>query len=189
MVQPPTYQVTQLLKQWSGGDNDALEQLTPLVYEELRRLASHHLYGERAGHVMQSCDLVNEAFIRLLDWKDIDWHNRAQFFGILSRLMRHVLVDFAREHNAQRRSGNLKQVSLDNAAVISTDQSAELLALDDALAGLEKFDPLQSQIVEMKFFGGRSVDEIAEALQISTRTVEREWKTAKAWLYTQLLKK
>ena len=188
MVQPPTYQVTQLLKQWSGGDNEALEQLTPLVYEELRRLANHHLYGERAGRVMQSCDLVNEAFIRLLDWKDIDWHNRSQFFGILSRLMRHVLVDYAREHNAQRRSGTLKQVSLDHAAFISIDQSAELVALDDALLALEKFDPQQSQIVEMKFFGGRSEDEIAGALQISTRTVEREWKTAKAWLSTQLVK-
>jgi RNA polymerase sigma factor (TIGR02999 family) len=141
MVQPPTYQVTQLLKQWSGGDNDALEQLTPLVYAELRRLAGHHLYGERAGHVLQSCDLVNEAFIRLLDWKDIDWHNRAQFFGILSKLMRHVLVDYAREHNAQRRSGSLKQVSLDDAAYISTDQSGELVALDDSLKALERFDP------------------------------------------------
>ncbi len=189
MVHPPTYQVTRLLKQWSGGDDDALEQLTPLVYGELRRLAGQHLFGERAGHALQSCDLVNEAFMRLLDWKDIDWHNRAQFFGILSRLMRHVLVDYAREHNAQRRSGNLKQVSLDNAAVISTDQSTELVALDDALVTLEKFDPLQSKIVEMKFFGGRSVEEIAEALQMSTRTVEREWTTAKAWLYNQLVKK
>ena len=185
---PLTVEVTQLLKAWSNGNQDALEQLTPLVYDELRRLAGIYLFHEQPGHGYQSCDLVNEAFARLLDWKDIDWQNRGHFYGVLAKLMRRVLVDYARSRNYQKRSGQLQRVSFESIALISADQSEEFIALDDALSSLEKFDPLQSKIVELRYFGGRTTEEITQILQISTRKVEREWEAARAWLYLQLVK-
>lgn len=187
-MQPITAEVTQLLKAWSKGDQEALEQLTPLVYAELRRLAGNYLFHEQPGHAYHSCDLVNEAFARLLDWKDIDWESRGHFYGVLAKLMRFVLVDYGRARNYQKRSGRLQRVSWESIALISADQGEEFVALDDALTSLEKFDPLQSKIVELRYFGGRTTAEIAQILQISTRTVEREWEAARAWLYIQLVK-
>jgi RNA polymerase sigma-70 factor, ECF subfamily len=186
---PVTTEVTRLLKAWSNGNQDALEQLTPLVYDELRRLAGKYLFLEQApAHAYHSCDLVNEAFIRLLDWQDIDWQSRAHFYGILAMLMRRVLVDYARAHKTQKRSGRLQRVAFESLALISVEQSEEFIALDDALNDLEKFDPQQSKIVEMRYFGGRTTEEIAQTLNVSTRTVEREWEAARAWLYLQLAK-
>jgi RNA polymerase sigma factor (TIGR02999 family) len=179
------HQVTQLLVAWSDGDQAALEQLIPLVHAELHRLAKRYMRGERAGHALQTSALVNEAYLRLIDWKNVRWENRAHFFGVSAQLMRRILVDFARRR-PRHSGGEAQQVTLDNALGLSAQREADLVALDDALNGLAALDPRKSQIVELRFFGGLSVEETAEFLKISPPTVMREWNKAKAWLYREL---
>jgi RNA polymerase sigma factor (TIGR02999 family) len=178
--------ITELLVAWNNGDQDALAQLTPLVYRELRRLAHGYLAGERRGHVLQTTALINEAFVRLIDWQQVEWQNRAHFFGVSATLMRHILVQFAREQHAAKRGGQAIHVSLSAAASDSTREDPDLVALDDALAALEKLDPRQSRIVELRFFGGLTLEEAAEVLQVSISTVRRDWRMAQAWLHQQL---
>jgi RNA polymerase sigma-70 factor (ECF subfamily) len=181
---PPS--ITQLLVAWNQGDQEALAQLTPLVYAELHRLARGYLAGERPGHVLQTTALVNEAFVRLIDWQQVEWQNRAHFFGVSATLMRHILVQFAREQRAAKRGGQGVQVSLSNAAGVSARLNPDLVALDDALTELEKLDPRQARVVELRFFGGLSLEEAAEVVQISVSTVRRDWRIAQAWLHQQL---
>jgi len=179
--------ITELLMAWNDGDQDALEQLTPLVYRELHRLAHRYLSGERAGHLLQTTALVNEAFVRLIDWQGVEWQNRAHFFGVSATLMRHILVQFAREQRAAKRGGGPGlQVSLSAAAAISTEANPDLIALDDALGALEKLDARQARIVELRFFGGLSLEEAAEVTRVSVSTVRRDWRMAQAWLHQQL---
>lgn len=179
--------ITELLIAWNGGDQDALEQLTPLVYRELHRLAHRYLSGERAGHLLQTTALVNEAFVRLIDWQGVEWQNRAHFFGVSATLMRHILVQFAREQRAAKRGGGPGlQVSLSAAAGIGTRADPDLIALDEALVALEKLDPRQARIVELRFFGGLSLEEAAEVVRVSVSTVRRDWRMAQAWLHQQL---
>ncbi len=179
-------EITKLLQAWSGGDQAALEDLVPLVEAELRRLAGHYMANERRGHVLQTTALVNEAYLRLIDWKSVEWQNRAHFFGISARLMRHILVDFARRRPHLEGGREAQHVSFDEALRVTPDQSGDLVAVDDALKTLESFDLRKSQIVELRFFGGLSVKETAEVLKISRRTVIREWNKAKAWLLEEL---
>ena len=186
MMTPSPHEITQLLIAWSNGDRSALEKLTPLVHAELYRLARHYMSHESPGHTLQATALVNEAYLRLIDWKNVHWQNRAHFFGVSARLMRHILVDYARSRKYQKRGGGAIQVSLDEAAVISKEGVADFIALDDALTSLAEIDPRKSQVVELRFFGGLSVDETAEVLKISPRTVMREWSLAQAWLYREL---
>lgn len=174
--------VTQLLIQWRRGDKTALDKLIPLIYEELRRLASHYMRGERTDHTLQTTALVNEAYLRLIDHKDMQWQNRAHFVGVAAQAMRRILVDHARSRQYFKRGAGVPKVSLDEAAVVRQEQTAELVALDDALTDLARVDPRKSQIVELRYFGGLSVDETAEVLGISPATVMRDWSTAKAWL-------
>ncbi len=181
---PPN--ITQLLVAWNQGDQTALEQLTPLVYRELHRLAHGYLAGERQGHILQTTALVNEAFVRLIDWRQVEWQNRAHFFGVSATLMRHILVRFAREQQAAKRGGQALQVSLSEAAAAGTRQDPDLVALDDALTTLEKIAPRQSRIVELRFFGGLSLEEAAAVMQLSVSTVRRDWRIAQAWLHQQL---
>lgn len=178
--------ITQLLVAWNRGDQQALELLTPQVYRELRRLAHGYLAGERRGHVLQTTALVNEAFVRLIDWQQVEWQNRAHFFGVAATLMRHILVQFAREQQAQKRGGQAIRVSLSEAAAISTRHNPDLVALDDALTELEKLDPRQARTVELRFFGGLNLEEAAEVLKVSVTTVRRDWRMAQAWLHQQL---
>jgi RNA polymerase sigma factor (TIGR02999 family) len=186
MAPPTAPNITQLLVAWSRGDQDALAQLTPLVYRELHRLAHGYLAGERRGHVLQTTALVNEAFVRLIDWQQVEWQNRAHFFGVAATLMRHILVQFAREQKAAKRGGGAMQVSLSEAASDSTRNDPDLVALDDALTALEKLDRRQARIVELRFFGGLSLEETAEVEQVSVSTVRRDWRMAQAWLHQQL---
>ena len=179
---PSPQQVTQLLVAWGDGDQAARDELMPLVYEELHRLAHHCMSRERPGHTMQTSGLVNEAYLRLVDQRSIHWQNRAHFFGIAARLMRQVLVDYARRRHNAKRGGNAHRVSLDEAMVVSKERAADVMALDDALKSLAEFDPRQSQIVELRFFGGLSIEETAEVLKVSPGTVMRDWTLAKAWL-------
>ena len=185
---PPATQsnITELLVAWNRGDQDALAQLTPLVYRELHRLAHGYLAGERRGHVLQTTALINEAFVRLIDWQRVEWQNRAHFFGVSATLMRHILVQFAREQKAAKRGGQAIQVSLSAAVSDTTRQNPDLVALDDALAALEKLDQRQARTVELRFFGGLSLEETAEVLQVSISTVRRDWRIAQAWLHQQL---
>jgi RNA polymerase sigma factor (TIGR02999 family) len=179
--------ITQLLGAWKQGDRDALEQLTPLVYQELHRLAHSYLKGERQGHILQTTALVNEAFVRLLDWEQVEWQDRAHFFGVAATLMRHILVQFAREQQAAKRGGgNAIQVSLSEAVNVGTRQNPDLVKLDDALNELEKLDARQSRTVELRFFAGLSLEETAEVLRVSLSTVRRDWRMAQAWLHQQL---
>lgn len=179
--------VTELLKKWSGGDPDALEALTPVIYAELHRIAKRYMSRERENHTLQTSALVNEAYVRLIDWKTAKWENRAHFFGVSAQLMRRILVDFARQ---RPRAGEqaARQVSIEEALVVSSEKDADLVALDEALNELAKFDERKAKIVELKFFGGLSVEETAEVLKISGVTVMREWSKAKAWLYRELSK-
>ena len=185
MTSHSSHHVTQLLVAWNNGDPSALEQLAPLVHAELHRLARRYMGRERAGHVLQPSGLVNEAYLRLIDWKNVEWKNRAHFFSVSAQLMRRILVDFARQR--PRLAGHTAaHVSLDEALSVSADRSDDLVALDDALNGLAEIDERKSRIVELRYFGGLSNEEIAEVLQISTITVIREWNKAKAWLYREL---
>jgi RNA polymerase sigma-70 factor, ECF subfamily len=181
-----TPNITELLVAWNHGDQDALAQLTPLVYRELHRLAHSYLAGERRGHLLQTTALVNEAFVRLIDWQQVEWQNRAHFFGVSATLMRHILVQFAREQKAAKRGGQAIQVSLSEAAAVSTRLNPDLVALDDALTTLEKLDPRPARTVELRFFGGLSLEEAAEVLRVSVSTVRRDWRMAQAWLHQQL---
>ena len=176
-----SHEVTQLLRDWRNGDQSAFDRLLPLVYDELRRLAGHYLRGERRGHTLQSAALVNEAYLHLLG-QDIDWQNRAHFLGVAAQAMRRVLVDYARSRNFQKRGGQAEHVEIEAAATIVLDQARELVALDDALQDLEKIDPRKCRVVELRYFGGLSVEETAEVLGVSVPTVTRDWNTAKAWL-------
>ena len=179
--------VTQLLIDWSKGDQAALDRLMPLVFSELRRLATNYLRRERQGHTLQPTALVNEAYLRLVDQKNAKWQNRAQFFGISAQLMRRILVDHARQHQAAKRGGSQQQrLSITSAEKIVKDSEVDLLALNEALDELGKMDPQQSKIVELKFFGGLSIEETAEVLGVGHATVERDWKMARAWLRRQL---
>ena len=179
--------ITQLLVDWGKGDQAALEKLMPLVYSELRRLASNYLRRERAGHTLQPTALVNEAYLKLIDQRNAKWQNRAHFFGISAQLMRRILVDHARQHQAVKRGGSGQQrVSITTVEKLAKEPEIDLLALNEALDELARMDPQQSQIVELKFFGGLSIEEIAEVLGIGHATVERDWKMARAWLRRQL---
>ena len=183
---PGSAAITRLLVDWRGGDQAALEQLIPLVHDELRRLARRHMARERVGHTLQATALVNEAFVRLVDVQQVKWQDRAHFFAMSSRLMRRILVDFARSKGYQKRGGGAQKVSFDEALVVTTEPGQDLVALDDALNALAAFDGRKAQVVEMRFFGGLSVEETAEALKVSVDTVMRDWKLAKAWLLREL---
>jgi RNA polymerase sigma factor (TIGR02999 family) len=181
----PGRDVSGLLRAWSDGDPGALDRLTPIVYEELRRLARRYLRRERAGHSLQTTDLVNEAYVRLVDYKRMQWQNRAHFFAVSAQLIRRILVEHARRHNLKR-GGGVQHVSLEEATEVGGGRPADLVALDEALNALARFDARKVQVVEMRFFGGLSVEETAEVLKVSPVTVMRDWSTAKAWLYREL---
>ena len=178
--------VTRLLIAWQDGDRDALDRLTSHIHAELHRLAHHYMAQERADHTLQTTALVNEAYIRLIDWKNVQWQNRAHFFGVAAQLMRRVLVDFARSRNFAKRGGQATKVFLDDDAIVSKERTADLNAIDDALTALAKLHPRQSRVVELKFFGGLNIEEIAEVLNVSTGTVRRDWSLAKAWIYREI---
>jgi RNA polymerase sigma factor (TIGR02999 family) len=178
-------EISKLLRAWSDGDRSALEGLTPIVYDELHRLAHRYMKRERPGHSLQTTALVNEAYMRLVDYERMQWQNRAHFFAVSAQLMRRILVDHARGHNLKR-GGGAQQVSLEEAAVVVGDRTADLVALDDAMNALARLDPRKVQVVEMRFFGGLSVEDTAEVLKVSPATVRREWSTAKVWLYREL---
>src|SRR4029453_9777592 len=188
MTTPPStrQEVTQLLKDWSGGDEGALEKLIPLVQPELHRLAHHYMSRERAGHTLQTTALLNEAYLLLDAHTKRNWQNRTPFVAAAARLMRRIMADHARERHALKRGGGPLKVTLDEAAAVTETRSEELLALEDALERLAGLDPRKSQIVELRYFGGLTVEETAEFLKLSQRTVEREWNMAKAWLYRAL---
>ena len=186
MSTPPTHEITQWLVGWSDGDPSALEKLTPLVYRELHRLAQAYMRGERPGHTLQTTALVNEAYVRLIDADRMGWQNRAHFYGVAAKLMRHILVDFARSRDQVKRGGGVEPLPLDEAWTIAADRTAELVNLDDALTALEKLDARQSRIVELRFFGGLTEPEIAEVLKVSPRTVNSDWSLARAWLLREL---
>jgi len=186
MTTPSPQEVSQLLLAWSDGDQSALDKLVPLVYAELRRLASHYMSRERAGHSLQTTALVNEAYLRLVDYKRMRWEGRAHFFAVSAQLMRRILVEHARSHRYLKRGGGAPRVSLEEAAVISEERAADLVALDDAIESLAAIDQRKSRVVELRFFGGLSVEETAEVLKVSPLTVMRDWSTAKAWLYREL---
>ena len=180
------HQVTRLLQEWSDGDETALEQLTPLVHDELHRLAHQHMRREGPGHILQTSALINEAYLRLVEHPRIRWENRAHFFGIAARLMRRILVDDARKRNSAKRGGSLIQVPLDEATSVAQEQAANVVALDDALKTLETIDVRQGQIVELRFFGGLSIEETANVLKVSPGTVMRDWTFARAWLRNEM---
>ena len=188
MAKTETPQVTQLLIDWSNGDRAALDELMSIVDAELRRLAHRYMSRERTGHTLQTTALVNEAFVRLVNRKNVHWQNRAHFFAIAAQLMRTILVDHARSHACVKRGGAASTLVLDEALVVSQEKASEVVALDDALKVLAAMDPQQSRIVELRFFGGLTVEETAEVLQLSPATIKREWSTAKAWLYRELAK-
>jgi RNA polymerase sigma-70 factor, ECF subfamily len=188
MTEGQTHDVTQLLMDWTNGDQAALDKLVPIVEQELRRLAHHYMRGERPGHTLQTTALVNEAFVRLVNRKSIQWQNRAHFFGIAAQLMRRILVDHARSHACEKRGGWAEKLELNETLVVSQHKASEVIALDEALHQLELIDPRQSRIVELRFFGGLTVEETAEVLHVSPVTIKREWSTAKAWLYRELAK-
>lgn len=180
-----TQEVTGLLQKWSAGEPDALEKLTPIIYAELHRIAKRYMNRERKHHTLQTTALVNEAYLRLIDWKTARWENRAHFFGVSAQLMRRILVDFARKRPKQN-DEEVRHVSLENAFVISAERDSDLVALDEVLIELAKFDERKAKIVELRFFGGLSVEETAEVLKLSQITIAREWSKAKAWLYREL---
>ena len=179
-------EITRLLAAWSDGDQSALDKLVPLVQSELHRLAHHYMGRERPGHTLQTSALVNEAYIRLIDWKNVRWQNRAHFFAVSAQLMRRILFDFARERHYLKRGGGALQVSMSEAAAFAMDKEADLVTLDEALVELSEMDQRKAQVVELRFFGGLSVKEVAEVLKVSEETVMRDWRLAKVWLLRQL---
>jgi len=181
-------QITQLLASWSEGDKHALEKLTPLVYDELRRLAHRHMSAARPNHTLQTTALVHEAYLRLAGQSHPHWANRGHFFAVAAKAMRQILVNYAINYNAQKRGSGAPKIELDESAVVCEAQSQEVIRINEALEGLNELDARKAQIVELKYFGGLNQDEIAETLTISPRTVQREWGFAKAWLYNELRK-
>jgi RNA polymerase sigma factor (TIGR02999 family) len=179
-------EVTQLLIDWSRGDQAALDSLMPLVYEELRRMANRYMRRERVGHTLQTTALINEAYLRLIEQQHVQWHSRAHFFAIAAQLMRRILVDYARSHTRAKRGGGALRVSMNEATVSSPERGVELIALDDALQRLAVIDPRKSQVVELRFFGGLSIEDAAAVLKVTPMTVVRDWKTAKAWLHREI---
>jgi RNA polymerase sigma factor (TIGR02999 family) len=186
MSVPSTHEVTQLLRAWSDGDSCALEKLTPLVYEELHRAAHRRMAREQPGHMLQTTALINEVYLRLVDLRDVSWQDRAHFFAVCARLMRRILTDAARSRRYLKRGAGGHQVSLDETLVVSRKPPADLVALDDALNSLAAVDHRKSQVVELRFFGGLSVEETAEVLRVSPQTVLRDWGLAKVWLLREL---
>jgi len=182
---PPGEEVSGLLRAWSDGDQSALERLTPVVYDELHRLARRYMRGERSGHSLQTTALVNEAYMRLVDYRRMQWQDRAHFFAVAAQVMRRILVEHARRHNLKR-GGDVQHISLEQAAVVGGDEDADLATLDEAMNALAQIDPRKVRVVEMRFFGGLSVEETAEVLKVSPITVKREWRAARAWLYREL---
>ena len=187
MSEQPSQPVTELLVRWKAGDHEALEELVPLVYKELRDIARHHLRRERPDHTLQSAALVHEAYMRLLDQRPFDTENRAHFLAVASRLMRQILVDYARSHGAAKRGAD-RRVELDVSLVVAQIRTTDVVALDDALTGLFQLDEQQGRIVELRFFGGLATEEIAEILGVSPSTVKRDWNVAKAWLTREMKK-
>jgi RNA polymerase sigma factor (TIGR02999 family) len=183
---PSAHEVTQLLQAWSAGDEEALEKLTPLVYAELHRTARRYMAGEESQDTLQTTALINEVYLRLVDFKDISWRNRAQFFGICAQLMRRILVDFARSRRSQKRGGDTVHLPLDEALIVSREPPADLIDLDGALETLATVDDRKSRVIELRFFGGMSVEETAEVLGVSSETVIHDWKMAKVWLLHHL---
>ena len=184
--EPAPHEITKLLKDWSGGDATALDKLIPLVYDELHRLAHQHMRRERAGHLLQTSALINEAYLRLIDGPDLTLENRAHFFGVAARLMRQILVDEARKRKSAKRGGDVIQVSFTEATNVAQEQAASVVALDDALKTLGSIDARQSEIVELRFFGGLSIEETAQVLKVSPGTVMRDWTFARAWLKNEM---
>jgi RNA polymerase sigma factor (TIGR02999 family) len=180
-------EVSQLLIAWGEGDRAALERLVPIVYQELRRLASNYLRKERRGHTLQTTALVHEAYLKLINQKGIQWQNRAHFFGVAAQLMRQILVDYARRRARAKRGGHATRLSMNESLVISKEKALEYLVIDDALTTLAEFDPTKSRIVELKIFCGLTNEEIAEVEKVSLSTVEREWRKAKAWLHRRFV--
>ena len=180
------HEITQLLLAWSKGDREALGRLFPLVYAELRRLAKRYMRKERAGHMLQTTALIHEAYLRLIDVDRVEWRNRAHFFGVAARAMRQILVEMARERGCQKRGGGAGRVSLDEAITIGAGLDEDLVALDEALGALAQFDARKAQVVEMRFFGGLTEEEIAAALDVSQETVRRDWRLARSWLRRKL---
>src|SRR6266702_2729381 len=178
--------VTELLAHWGQGDDAALAELTPLIYEELRRIAHHHMGGQRPDHTLQTTALVNEAYLRLADQTNPNWQSRAHFFAVAARAMRHILVSYARSQQSQKRGGGTLKVELDEAAIVSPQESKEIVDLHEALERLATLDSRKAQVVELKYFGGLNYDEMSEVLKISRVTVRRDWEFAKVWLYTEL---
>jgi RNA polymerase sigma-70 factor (ECF subfamily) len=182
-------EVTQLLMDWSKGDRAALDQLIPIVESELRRLARRFIGKENPGHTLETSALINEAYLRLVDQKNVQWQNRAHFFAVSAQIMRHILIDHARSHRYAKRGAGARKVGLDEAAVLPERRAAELVALDDALRELAAVDPRKSEVVELRFFGGLSIEEAAEVMKISPATVQREWRAARAWLHRAISNK
>lgn len=183
---PRQHEITQLLAEWSDGNQSALDHLYPLVYDELHRLARRYMSREKKGHTLQTTALINEAYVRLVDQKNVHWANRSHFFAISAQIMRRILIDHARRHRYAKRGGGARQVSLEEVAAITPDPGGELLRLDEALKSLAEMDPRRSQVVELRYFGGLNNEEIAGVLHISENTVTRDWNMARAWLYQQL---
>jgi RNA polymerase sigma-70 factor, ECF subfamily len=179
--------LTDLLHEWQQGDRQALDKLTSLVYDELRRIAHRYMQGEREGHTLDTTALVNEAYVRLAGQQKIEWQNRAHFFAVTAQVMRHILVDHARRRHYAKRGGHAQRVTLEEEAVMTPERAAELVALDEALKELAKLDPRKSRVVELRYFGGLSLEETADILDVSTMTVRRDWRAAKAWLYKEVM--
>jgi RNA polymerase sigma factor (TIGR02999 family) len=186
MAQSSTHEVTGLLRAWSGGDQAALQKLTPLVYEQLHRIAQRYMAAERSDHTLQATALIHEVYLRLVDVGGINWQDRAHFFAMCAQLMRRILTDFARARRFQKRGGDAVHIPLDEGLVVSREPDGDLVAVDDALTALAALDERKSRVVELRFFGGLSVDETAEVLKVSPDTVMRDWKLAKVWLLGQL---
>src|SRR5580698_2494696 len=186
MAEERTSKTTQLLRAWANGDREALDELTPRVYEELRRIAGHHMQNERPGRSMQTTALVHEAYLKLIDITTVDWRCRAHFFAVSSQIMRRILLDRARRRTAAKRGGKAPRINLDEIPDVSSGRASEVIALDDALNLLAEFDPRKARVIELRFFGGLSVDETAEVLKVSPDTVMRDWRMARAWLLAEL---
>jgi RNA polymerase sigma factor (TIGR02999 family) len=186
MSEAPQGDITELLVAWSNGDQEALARLTPVVYRELHRVAQRHMRHEQSGHTLQATALVNEAYLKLVDCSRVRWQNRTHFFAVSAQIMRRILVDFARKRGARRRGSGMREVSLSEAAEIGAARDPDLVALDEALGSLAKIDPRKANVVELRFFGGLSLEETAEVLAVSVDTIGRDWNTAKAWLLREL---
>jgi RNA polymerase sigma factor (TIGR02999 family) len=186
MTNPSSRDITRLLVAWSDGDRAALDSLVPIVQPELRRLARRYMARQRPGHMLQPTALINEVYLHLIEWRNLRWQDRAHFFGVSAQLMRQTLVDHARRQHTRKRGGHATAISLDEAIIVSPERSSDLVAIDEALHRRAAFDLRRSRIVELRFFGGLSVEETAEVLKSSPRTVKREWNLAKAWLYCEL---